>query len=140
MSQTEKPAGIFGCRPILYAKDVGASMRYYTEALGFKVGFRWSNETMSFLQAGQDGRVGFGSVFRDAVQVMLCEPGQGNPGMWLHLDVQTPEEIDALHEEWTAKGANILEPPHNRPWSMYEMRVTDPDGHVLRVSSPAKPT
>jgi predicted lactoylglutathione lyase len=40
-----------------------------------------------------------------------------------------------LQEAWSHSGARIIEPPSRRPWGMYEMRVQDLDGHVLRVSA-----
>ena len=58
--------------------------------------------------------------------------------MWLHVDVDHADEIDALYAEWLRAGALISEPPSLRPWDMYEMRVQDLDGHVMRVSSPPR--
>jgi uncharacterized glyoxalase superfamily protein PhnB len=55
--------------------------------------------------------------------------------MWLHVDIDTPALLDALHEEWARNGARIIEPPSTRIWGMYEMRVQDLDGHTLRVSA-----
>jgi predicted lactoylglutathione lyase len=72
------------------------------------------------------------------VQIMLSRKGQGVAGMWLHLDVETAAQLDAMHEEWTRNGARIIEPPSLRPWGMYEMRVRDLDDHVLRVSVPPR--
>jgi uncharacterized glyoxalase superfamily protein PhnB len=143
MSQALPHQGISGCRPILYADSVSASLRYYSEVLGFKVGFRWSDRRQAFLESGMEAgadEVGFALVFRDSAQLMLCQKGQGQPGMWLHLDVETPEEVDALHRQWSQNGARIIEPPEIRPWKNYEMRVADLDGHVLRVASPGKPS
>jgi len=134
--------GISGCRPILYADSVSASLRYYSEVLGFNVGFRWSDKKQAFLAPGTEAEgdeVGFALVFRDSVQLMLSQKGQGHPGMWLHLDVETPDEVDALYRQWSQNGARILEAPDNRPWKNYEMRIADLDGHVLRVASPGKP-
>jgi uncharacterized glyoxalase superfamily protein PhnB len=130
--------GIFDCTPILFANSVSASIAYYRDVLGFKVGWRWSDETRGFLEAGAEGEVGFALVCRDAVRLMLSERSQGQPGMWLHLDLSRSQEIDALHDEWSKNGAHIVEPPANRPWGNYEMRVADLDGHVLRIASPGK--
>jgi uncharacterized glyoxalase superfamily protein PhnB len=128
---------MFSCRPILYASDVGESVRYYRDALGFNVGWRWSDEPARFLdQDDQSSEVGTALVGFDKVQLILVRQAQGKPGMWLHLDVEAASEVDALHDSWRERGADIVEPPSLRPWGMYEMRVRDPDGHVLRVSSP----
>ncbi len=67
---------------------------------------------------------------------MLSQNSQGVPGVWLHLDVDTAAQLDALYEEWKRKGARIAEPPSLRPSGMYEMRVQDADGNMLRVSAP----
>lgn len=42
-----------------------------------------------------------------------------------------------LHEEYSRTGAMILHPPENFPWAG-EMKVEEPDGHVLRFGSDAK--
>jgi uncharacterized glyoxalase superfamily protein PhnB len=44
------------------------------------------------------------------------------------------EDVDALYEEYRQSGASILHPPEHFPWAR-EMKVGDPDGHVLRLGS-----
>ena len=105
--------------PILRVSDLPASVRYYTEVLGFKVDW----------QTG-----GFGSVSRDRCSLMLCEGGQGHGGTWVWTGVG---DVQRLYEEWRASGAKILQGPTNYPWGSREMHVTDPDGHVLRFASEA---
>jgi uncharacterized glyoxalase superfamily protein PhnB len=129
-------SGLAGCRPILCVASVAHSIAYYTERLGFRLGWAWSGEMQRFLQPGENAETTFALVGRGAVQLMLSQQSQGAPGMWLHLDVDAAEQLDALHDEWTHRGAKIVEPPSVRPWGMYEMRVQDDDGHMLRVSSP----
>jgi hypothetical protein len=43
-------------------------------------------------------------------------------------------DVVPLHEEFRAKGADVLQPPTSYSWA-YEMRVEDPDGNVLRFGS-----
>ncbi|MEM6333253.1 MAG: VOC family protein [Planctomycetota bacterium] len=45
------------------------------------------------------------------------------------------EDVDALHEEYTRRGAIIRQAPHNFPWGLREMNVADPDGHRFRCGS-----
>lgn len=45
-----------------------------------------------------------------------------------------PSRFAALHEEYKTAGATIRHAPENYPWA-YEMKVEDPDGHVLRFGS-----
>jgi uncharacterized glyoxalase superfamily protein PhnB len=56
---------------------------------------------------------------------------QGQPGTWVWLGV---EDVDALFDEYRQSGATIVQPPENFPWAC-EMKVADPDGHVLRFGS-----
>ena len=132
--------GLFGIRPILCVESVPRSIEYYVNCLGFRLGWAWSTEKQRFLQHLEPESPTFALVGRGPVQFMLSEKSQGGPGMWLHLDVHTAEQLDLLHEEWAHKGARIVEPPSVRTWGMYEMRVQDLDGHVMRVSAPVRET
>ncbi len=71
---------------------------------------------------------------RDGASIYLSQGGQGQPGTWVWLGV---EDVEALYNEYREQGAEILEPPQNHPWAC-EMKITDPDGHVLRFGSDPK--
>lgn len=92
------------------------------DVLGFKVD--WGGESESTLA----------SVSRDGRAIMLSQGEQGQPGTWLWIGV---EDIEPLFTEFRAKGVKFREPPTNYPWA-YEMKVEDPDGHVLRFGSDTK--
>ncbi|NRQ33325.1 hypothetical protein HII36_15930 [Nonomuraea sp. NN258] len=133
---------IFGCRPNLLVSRLSASLRFYSGGLGFRVGWCWSDRQARFLrddEFGEPGEPGTALVGRDRAQIILTQTG-GVHGTWLHLDVHTPMQVDGLFREWRERGVNISDPPAVRPWGMYEMRLHDPDGHVLRVSSPPEST
>jgi predicted enzyme related to lactoylglutathione lyase len=103
--------------PILNVVDMGRSVRYYVDVLGF-TNAAWGNEE-------------FTCVTRDRAAIYLCRGGQGQPGTWVWIGV---EDVAALHEEYKATGATIRHPPQNYEWAL-EMKVDDPDGHVLRFGS-----
>ena len=108
----------FECaNPILRVANMAASLRYYVEVLGF-ANADWG---------GDD----FTCVTRDGATIYLSEGDQGQPGTWVWLGVS---DVRGLHEELTRRGAAILHPPENYPWAL-EMKVGDPDGHVLRFGS-----
>ncbi len=129
---------IYACRPILAVSNVATSIGYYRDVLGFKVGWAWSDESGCFLGVDDECAPTFASVGRGKIQVLLAETGQGSRGTWLHLDVQTAQDIDELFEEWSNSAAKIIEAPSIRAWGMYEMRIQDLDHHVFRVSSPPR--
>ena len=121
MPQVSAARTKFECaNPILRVKDMTRSVRYYVDVLGF-TNADWG---------GDD----FTCVTRDGAGIYLSEGDQGQPGTWAWIGV---EDVGLLYEEYTAQGANILEPPEHYPWA-YEMKVTDPDGHVLRFGSEPK--
>ncbi|VVJ17972.1 Acetyltransferase [Amycolatopsis camponoti] len=129
---------IFACRPNLLVSDLGTSLDFYSGLLGFRIGWRWSDPRARFLSEGEPHEPGTAMVERDGVQIMLTQAA-GAHTTRLHLDVHTAGQVDALFREWRGRGADIAEPPFVRPWGMYEMRLLDPDGTVLRVSSPPAP-
>jgi predicted enzyme related to lactoylglutathione lyase len=96
------------------------AVQYYEAVLGF-TNAEWG---------GSD----FTCVTRDNASIYLSEGDQGQPGTWVWIGVS---DVGALHEEYKVKGAMILQPPENFPWA-YEMKVKDPDGHVLRFGSDPK--
>jgi predicted enzyme related to lactoylglutathione lyase len=106
-----------GASPILSVSDMGRSVRYYVDVLGF-TNAPWGNDA-------------FTSVNRDGAGIYLCRDHQGQPGTWVWVGV---EDVAALYEEYLASGAAIRAAPVNYLWA-YEMQVEDPDGHVLRFGS-----
>ena len=133
----EDKGAIFACRPILFVVDPDASIRFYRDVLGFRIALRWSDRLQRFLKDDSDGPTDFAVVARDKVQFML-QRGSDSTGTWLHLDVNTADQLDALHEEWVSRGAAIAEPPALRPWGMYEMKLRDLDDNTFRVSAPPR--
>jgi catechol 2,3-dioxygenase-like lactoylglutathione lyase family enzyme len=103
--------------PILRVADLQRSLAYYVDVLGFR-NADWG---------GDD----FTCVSRDNASIYLSEGDQGQPGTWVWVGV---EDVALLYEELKARGAMILHPPENFPWAL-EMKVGDPDGHVMRFGS-----
>jgi catechol 2,3-dioxygenase-like lactoylglutathione lyase family enzyme len=104
--------------PILSVRDIRISVAYY-DRLGFERA-SWGDT--------------FTSVGRDGWGMYLCEGGQGQPGTWVWIGVN---DVEALYEEFQAQAAKIILPPTNYPHAL-EMRVEDPNGHVLRFGSGPK--
>jgi catechol 2,3-dioxygenase-like lactoylglutathione lyase family enzyme len=104
----------------LNVRGLTASLRFYRDILGFDIG-------------GQAD--GVASVSRDGHAIMLVEGEQGHGGTWVWIGV---EDIEPLHHDLIARGVTLLLEPTNFSWA-YEMRVKDPDGHVLRFGSEPKP-
>jgi catechol 2,3-dioxygenase-like lactoylglutathione lyase family enzyme len=106
--------------PILNVRSLRASLAYYRDVLGFKV--EWEH--------GEPPD--FGSVSRGDTTIFMCEGCQGNPGTWMMV---FSRDVNALHEEFTARKALVRMPPKDMPWRLREMHVSDPDGNVIRFAS-----
>lgn len=103
---------------VLAVRDLDRSAAYFRDVLGFRV--LW--------EEGADWRL----VERDGVRMMLGHCPDERPASeigahsWLgYLDV---DDIDALHAELTARGADCTQPA-DRHYGMREIMVTTPDGH-----------
>jgi catechol 2,3-dioxygenase-like lactoylglutathione lyase family enzyme len=103
--------------PILNVADMARSVDYYVRVLGF-LNAGWRDDE-------------FTCVSRDGARIYLSHGGQGQPRTWVWIGV---DDVAALYDEYTRSGAIIMDAPRNYRWA-YEMRVTDPDGHVLRFGS-----
>jgi predicted lactoylglutathione lyase len=109
--------------PILKVSNLVASVRYYTEVLGFHLDW----------QEGEPPTMA--SVSRDSHAIMLCKGCQGQPGTWVWIGV---DDIAPLSDEYRRRGVHFQQPPTNYRWA-YEMQIKDPDGHVLRFGSEPRP-
>ena len=119
MAENTVTVGVECIIPILRVAQLERSVRYYVDVLGFKVD--WEGEAMA-------------SVSRDGHAIMLSEGDQGNAGTWVWIGV---EDIEPLFNDFSSKNVNFREKPTNYSWA-YEMKIVDPDGHVLRFGSDPK--
>ena len=122
MPESTPKARIECTNPILNVKDMFASLSHYTKVLGFKKA-EWVHDGSTFAL-----------VERDGCGIYLSQGSQGEPGTWVWIGV---EDIDAIHEELQSSGAKIIREPTNYSWAC-EIRVEDPDCHVLRFGGPPK--
>lgn len=105
--------------PVLYVEDMSRSLAFYVDILGF-INAEWRDE--NFTSVGRDNSGG----------LYLCKGGQGHPGTWIWIGIDG--DIFSLHQQLISKGVTIKLPPTNFSWA-YEMRVEDPDGHILRFGT-----
>ncbi len=139
MTEAHSPVssgGLTDCPPILCVESAARSIDYYyVNCLQFPPGWRGRRAQQRFLEPGEAADVGLRSWFVDGCRSCCLSNRRGRQKCgctWM----STPGRVSMrMYREWAAAGAYIDEPPQLRPWGMYEMRVRDPDGHVLRISS-----
>ena len=103
--------------PILYVRDFGEAMKYYTEKLLFEKLWDWGDPPT------------FGAVRLGQVEIFFCLKGQGHPGTWLSIFV---DDVDDYFERITRLGAEVIFGPVDEPWGIREIHVRDPNQHVIR--------
>ena len=126
-----------GLTPILNVSSLPASFAWF-ERFGWTKLWEWGDPPR------------FGAVGSGTCEIFLCEDGQGgrgrggspltfgpkgdqtgDKGVWASIWV---EDVDAVHAHCLAQGLEITWPPTDMPWSVREMHVRHPDGHVFRIS------
>jgi catechol 2,3-dioxygenase-like lactoylglutathione lyase family enzyme len=102
--------------PCLAVTDVGAAVQFYTEKLGFRLGFTWGDPMeMAGVNLGE-------------MQIML-EPGPRGPReRAAFFNISDADALYAFHVE---SGVEIVYPIADRPWGFRNYTVRDPDGNTM---------
>jgi len=115
-----------GIAPQFLIDDLGRSIEYYCRRLGFELDFNY--ETF------------YASVSRDGCSIHLkCAPkteaDRAHRKQHEHLDAYVAvSNAAALYDELKTRGALIIRPLEERPWSCRDFYVEDPDGYILCFS------
>jgi uncharacterized glyoxalase superfamily protein PhnB len=112
--------------------DLSEAITYYRDRLGFEPDFVYE----SF----------YAGVSRDGISIHLkCAPktvaDRAHRKQNEHLDAYIGVRgIEALFDELTSKGANIIRSLEERPWGCKDFYVEDPDGYILCFSEETTPS
>ena len=107
----------FCAATIFHVSNVEASIKYYTEVLGFMPEFRYMD---------------FAGLEYDTVLIYLSGPGQdvkkavGEGSVYIFCD-----DVDQYYQDISGKGALLEVPLDDRPYNMRDFAVKDLDGNVL---------
>jgi len=119
-------AQIVNSRCVLAVRDLAVSTRYYMDVLGF--------------EKDPIDATGWSFLTRDAFRVMLGECVDERPASELanhsYFAYWNVEGVDALYEEFQAKGALVSGPPTDKPWGLQEFGLSTPDGHRIVCGEP----
>ena len=121
---------IVGAATVFVVSNVGTSVEHYRDVLGFTVTFQYGNPTF------------YVCLCRDEVGLHLLAAHEtkrlpGNGGICVFVT-----DVDAVHAELVARGANVIKPPQNYDYGMRDFDVVDLDGNQLTfgMGSSASPT
>ena len=96
--------------PVLHVRDVGSTVAFYRDVLGFTCDF--GDDTYSV-------------VWRDNSAIHFVKDEQGPSGVHLF---QWIKDVDAYHRELVSRGVEIASAPANQPYGIREMSVRDVNG------------
>ena len=104
---------------VLQVPDVRAALAWFRDALGFEV------------EPYEDGSQ-YGYARREGVSFHLaCGP---DPDLWsAYVYVG---DLEALHAELAARGAEIVQPPTDKGYGLRDLLVRGPGGHLLAFGQP----
>lgn len=115
--------------PTLAVRDVGASVGWYSEVLGFGT---------VFVLPGADGVPVLGHLRWRKYADLLLVPDEGGSeserekGVGVSLSFLVGDvSVDAMAERLEGRGVELDEGPVMRPWNTREIVVVDPDGYRL---------
>jgi predicted enzyme related to lactoylglutathione lyase len=108
-----------GSATTFHVSDLDASMRYYTEVLGFSERFRFGD---------------YAGIEYEDIQIHLSGPkatnkkevGQG--GIYIFCD-----GVDAYYAEVKAKGAKVQGAPRDYEYGMRDFVIEDPDRNLIGI-------
>lgn len=120
-------------RPVLHVSDVEASLRFYTDRLGFTIPWRYED----------GGTVHVAQVDRQGCALILADTWPQNIGkgvMFISLNVEPPTHVvataalDALRAELEGRGVAVKD----GSWGYRLLVIDDPDGNQLLFNYPAE--
>ncbi len=118
--------------PVLPVRDVLAALDNYT-----LLGFRAKPYQRAEIVTGRRlSEVLYGFIFRDGLQIHLCQVAGLDPHANLSEVYLYVEDANALHRQWCDSGAegSFVEPTDTE-YGLCEGAFLDPDGNSLRYGS-----
>jgi catechol 2,3-dioxygenase-like lactoylglutathione lyase family enzyme len=105
-------------QPIIGARDLEASIRFYVARLGFALTFRDGSTPTNYVGLNRGG-----------VELhMQFQHDDEMSALRLRIRVDDP---DVLHSEYQSNGVTTATPLENKPWGTREFAVFDPDRNAL---------
>ena len=120
----DSPRHAVGCEaawPTIVAPDVKAAVDHYRDVLGFDVDFIYGEPPM---HAGV--RLGNASMHISRGEVALGSS-------WIYFVVDDADELYAMQKQ---RGADVDQPPENRPYNLRDYRAKDLNGYTLMFGQP----
>jgi uncharacterized glyoxalase superfamily protein PhnB len=122
-----------GLAPSFTVSDVGRSLAWYRDVLGFVVGDRWES----------DGKLAGVEMVAGSVTFMLGQDDwkkgrDRGKGEGFRIYCNTVQDVDALAKRIKAHGGTLAQEPADQPWGSRDFSVVDPDGFRITIGADKK--
>jgi len=121
--------------PMIYVSDIEASIKFYTEILGFNViEYYPDNRNPSWvaIQIGEQ-RFAMGNMFKN-INHKYHRNGINGSGVYFYIIVDNIEEV----YQRLKSSVYIIEKLEKKPWGNTEFAINDPDGYLISFSDSNK--
>ena len=129
MAEFPAPSEGFVLTHFIVSEDVERSRRFYVDVLGGEVVLEGEPTIVALANGWIIINVGGGPT-EDKPTVTL-EPPRDLDRIGAFLNIRVAD-IEAVHADWKARGAEFLTPPIDRGAEI-RCYVRDPDGHLIEV-------
>lgn len=116
--------------PVFVSGDVRATVKFYTEKLGFHSAKHY------------DKIESFATIYRDDIEFVIVQARQGvvesnlrryGAGYDAYIDPATIEGVDLIYAEFKSNGCKIVSAPQMTAYGSYEFVFEDIDGRQIGV-------
>ena len=118
----------------IVSDDVDRSRRFYTEVLGGEVVLEGEPSMVQLANSWIIINVGGGPTDDKPTVILETPPDPNRISSFLNIRVA---DIQAVYEEWSARGAEFLTPPQDRGAEI-RCYIRDPDGHLIEVGQTSR--
>ncbi len=113
----------FRAVPVINVENVEATVAYYCEKLGFKMGWDVKHD---------DGKIKMAGLNRGSAEIFISRRfEETNFGLRWMIEIDPTERLNELHEEFVKRGAKTVQPSTLENWGWTVMTVADLDGNML---------
>ncbi len=129
MAEFPAPTEGFVLTHFIVSKDVERSRRFYTDVLGGETVMEGEPTIVALANGWIIINVGGGPTEDKPTVVLEAPRDPDRTSSFLNIRVA---DIQAIYEDWSARGGEFLTPPQDRGAEI-RCYLRDPDGHLIEV-------
>jgi catechol 2,3-dioxygenase-like lactoylglutathione lyase family enzyme len=118
----------------IVSSDVERSRRFYTDVLGGETVRTGEPSIVQLANGWIIINVGGGPTEDKPTVTLETPPDPNRTSSFLNIRVA---DIEAVHADWSARGAEFLTPPQDRGAEI-RCYIRDPDGHLIEVGQTSR--